>query len=74
LQRAIDLAADEADKKNTELNDVRLRFIPREVFDNYKTEQEGKIRNALIFMFVEGLAIVGLGLVVLGLILREKGI
>lgn len=44
MQRAVDTAETERTKKDAELNDVRHRFIPREVFDAYKEEQIRSIR------------------------------
>lgn len=42
MQKALDVAAHEAEKKNQELNDVRHRFIPRETF-----EAELRARDAM---------------------------
>lgn len=59
-QDALLTAERESEKKNAELNDVRHRFIPREVFDTYKDEQAKKARSALITFVVMGLTIIGL--------------
>lgn len=60
LQRAIQLAARESEKKNEELNDVRHRFIPREVFDAYKEQQLRRGKSIIVTFVVMGLTIVGL--------------
>jgi hypothetical protein len=65
LAKAVELAASEADKKNVELNDVRLRFIPREVFEDYKAEQVARGRAMIVTFVVMGLTIVGLILQIL---------
>lgn len=65
MQRALDVAANEAEKKNTELNDVRHRFIPREVFDSYKDQQIRRGRAVIITFVCMGLTIVGLVLQIL---------
>jgi hypothetical protein len=65
LDTALKVAASETDKKNTELNDVRHRFIPREVFDSYKEEQSKKSRATIIMFVLMGLSIIGLLLQVL---------
>lgn len=64
----------ETREKNKELNDVRLRFVSRETFENYREEQNKKVRNAMIFMFAEALAIIALGLTLIGLLLRDAKI
>jgi len=64
-EQALRVAANETDKKNAELNDVRLRFIPREVFESYKEEQSKRGRAMIITFIVMGLTIVGLVLQVL---------
>jgi hypothetical protein len=65
-ERANTIARDEADKKNAELNDVRYRFVSREVFDAYVKEQTNKGRATIALFITMGLAIVGLVLKVLG--------
>jgi hypothetical protein len=60
IQRALKIAAREADKKNTELNDVRHRFIPREVFDTYRESQQRRARAIIVTFVLMGLTIVGL--------------
>jgi len=74
LASNVRLLAKEQKAKNQELNDVRSRFIPREVFENYKEEQAKKVRNGLIFMFIEAIAIIALGLSLIGLLMRGAGI
>jgi hypothetical protein len=60
MQRALDVAANETDKKNSELNDVRHRFIPREVFDAYREQQLRRSRGIIVTFILMGLTIVGL--------------
>src|SRR5688500_2671774 len=60
LAKAVELAASEADKKNAELNDVRLRFIPREVFEDYKEGQAKRARATIVMFVLMGLTIIGL--------------
>src|SRR6478609_6742118 len=62
---ALKVAAKEARAKNTELNDVRHRFIPREVFDTYKESQQRRARATIITFVLMGLTIVGLILQIL---------
>ncbi len=70
LQREADAYKAEADKKNVELNDVRHRFIPREVFDAYKEDQTKRMRAMLGTLIVMGLTIVGLGLTLIGILIK----
>ncbi len=70
-QTALDKLERDKKEKDGELNDVRHRFIPREVYENDKAEQAKKMRNAMIFMFVEALAIIALGLSLIGLLMRD---
>jgi hypothetical protein len=65
LQRALAVAAHEAEKKNAELNDVRHRFIPREVFDSYRESQLRRSRAIIVTFVLMGLTIVGLVLQIL---------
>ncbi len=74
LQRAVELAAAEAEKKNAELNDVRFRFIPREVFEQYRDEQMKRNRAVIVGFITAGLAIIALGLTLLGMLLRAAHI
>jgi hypothetical protein len=57
---ALKVAAKEARAKNAELNDVRHRFIPREVFDTYKESQQRRARAIIVTFVLMGLTIVGL--------------
>jgi hypothetical protein len=59
-EKALDVASDERDKKDAELNDVRLRFISREVFEAYVANQSKKARATIITFVLMGLTIVGL--------------
>jgi predicted nucleic acid-binding Zn ribbon protein len=65
-EEAIKVARAEAIMKNTELNDVRHRFVSREVFDAYVKEQQNKARATIALFITLGLAIVGLVLKILG--------
>jgi hypothetical protein len=65
VAKALKVAARETRAKNTELNDVRHRFIPREVFEAYKAEQVKRGRATLVTFVVMGLTIIGLILQIL---------
>jgi hypothetical protein len=60
MQRALNLAREESEKKNAELNDVRHRFIPREVFDSYREQQVRRSRAIIVTFVLMGLTIIGL--------------
>lgn len=45
MDEAIKLAAEEREKKDAELNDVRLRFVPRETFDAAQEASLARIGN-----------------------------
>jgi hypothetical protein len=62
---ALKVAARETREKNKELNDVRHRFIPREVFDTYKESQLRRGRVIVVTFIAMGLTIVGLILQIL---------
>lgn len=71
IKENVDTALVERKDKDKELNDVRLRFVPREAFETYKEEQAKKVRGAMIFMFVEALTIIALGLSLIGMLMRD---
>lgn len=66
IDASIKLVAHQAEEKNKELNDVRHRFIPREVFDQYVAAQAAKTRALLFAMAPLALGLVGLALQVVG--------
>jgi hypothetical protein len=60
VKASITIAAHEQQKRDAELNDVRHRFVPREVFEAYQSEQQKKARSVIFGFVVTGLTIVGL--------------
>ena len=70
MSKALTVAEGEREKKDAELNDVRLRFIPREVFESYKAEQETRRRSTNLSLATIALTMGGLVIAVISLIAR----
>jgi hypothetical protein len=81
-KEALSIASHEAEKKNIELNDVRHRFIPREVYDAHREEQEKKFEaykieqarvrvTAIRALVSVGFGVIALGFTLLTMLLRR---
>lgn len=82
-QTALQEAKADADRKNSELNDVRLRFVSRETFekdsndrdekfDNFKKDQQASFRWMAGLLITAGIAIVGLTITIIGMLMSWK--
>jgi hypothetical protein len=71
-QTALQEAKAEAEKKNEQLNDVRLRFVSKEVYDKYIKDQGALFKWGMIGFITMGLTIIGLGLTVIGMLMSWK--
>jgi hypothetical protein len=82
-QTALREAKSEAEKQYEQLNDVRVRFVSKEVYDkdikdrddreeSLKKEQAVLFRWAMLAFVTMGLTIIGLGLTVVGMLMSWR--
>jgi len=70
VEKGIDIAAHEQERRDEQLNDVRLRFIPRAEFEAFETAWTKRTRAVNIALATVSVGLMGVGLTVVGLLTR----
>lgn len=70
IERSIRVASVEQERRDEQLNDVRLRFIPRGEFEVWQAEQQRRGRAIVGGFITLGLALMGQAIAIIALLVK----